>query len=287
MPREEGKWIKNAAGQWEWKPANGNWLSFTTEELQKYGRGPLTNPDHPPTEEKPVVVNTTAKPTPYGGYWQLYGKPKRWMWVNTTQPVTIVPVAGASYEDMVNPKQDPDGNPNTRYSGEKFPDGTDNPNYIPPDVNAPSVTVQDGWPPSLEGKVPQPEEGSTPPPAGPPPSHPAYWVDGSSIRECEEDILTAAKAAVDEYESLKNYVADTKWWIFSAGDRGDLTTQSGHHTVTFDPNLATTRQLSAASDNLLLNTADAIHSAGAYIEALNAAGQLYSRADLDSFTPET
>jgi hypothetical protein len=280
----EGHWERVRGGDWKWVAGNPymfygySYETITDRSKTPDGKG-VIEPPKPP-------VNTTAKPTPHGGYWVLFGKPKRWQWQNTTNPVTITaPLSGASYEQLTNPKNDPDGNPNVNYNQPKFPDGTDNPYYVAPDVNAPKLTVQDGWPPDLTGNVPPPPEGSQPK-SGPPPSHKAWSIDGASLRSGEQTIITAATDATTEYTNLVNHVASTKGWIFSAHDPKDLEVKSGRTTVSYDPNLSTTRDLSSASDNLLLNVADAITSAGAFVEGLNAAGQLYSKADLDSFVPE-
>jgi hypothetical protein len=55
--------------------------------------------------------------------------------------------------------------------------------------------------------------------------------------------------------------------------------------LTEDPHSDWTQQWTAAIDNVLLAAADAITLAGSYLDAVNNAGQFYTRADKDSFMP--
>jgi hypothetical protein len=307
-----GYWQPHKGGGWEWHSGTnlprgwGQW-GYGSDTLKDHSKTPDGST---PQDIPPPPVNTTAKPTPHNGYWAPTRGGGQFTWMNTTQPVTVLVPGSYTYEQMTNPDVKPlhegDGPPvdkdgkatknsNPQYTGEFLAgdyngDGKPdrNPYYVAPDVNAPKLTVQGGWPPDLDGTVPPPDPNAKKPePGSPPPSHPAWYVDGSTIRTLESDIVSSATTAANEYQSLVNYVASTKWWIFSAGSPEALQVKSGHQTVTYDPNLKTTKDLSSASDNLLLNVADAIHSAGTFVEALNAAGQLYAHADLESFTPES
>jgi hypothetical protein len=297
MPAEvtpHGGYWRRVQGGWGWIKTGSSPASFTVPG--GYSEAQITNPEvtpdgkpNPSAHPAPPPPNTN-KPAPYGGYWApSHGG--GWSWVPTGDtPMPPHSTSGVSWEDLTNPKHPPGSSPaNPNFTRDPtYPDGSPNPYYIATDVNAPTLTVQPGWPPDLTGDVPPPPDSSN----GdnkphPPPSHPEWTMDGSSLVAGEKAILSSAGIATTEYESLVSYVASTKWWIFSApsADALNVTTRAG--TVVYDPNLATTRQLSAASDNLLLNTADAIKAAAAYVEAVNRAGQLYSRADLDSFVPES
>lgn len=316
-----GKWVQQPDGTWTWDPKA---TQFFPDEVAKWGMGPLRDPSHPPTTELKPQPHPEVHPTPTapgqsgynkdfptsGGYWfRTRNGGGAWTWMNTNEPVNVMGLAsstGFTYEELTNPDHPPgkggptydkDGKPtggNPQYTGEYLQGDYDgdgkpdkNPYWVAPDVNAPKVGVADGWPKDLTGDVPPPPPNNGSSEAKPPPSHPAYSVDGSAILAAEQSILTPAGDAATTYNELVSYVASTKGWIFSAPSPEDLQVQSGHTTVNYDPNLATTKQLSSASDNLLLNVADAIHAAGAYVEAINAAGQMYSKADQNSFVPET
>ncbi len=193
---------------------------------------------------------------------------------------------------------------------------------IPPDVNPPDLRQVWGdhgggdYGPLMDGTVrlPPPDPQATQetsPPTGPPNVRP-YRVSPFSIAGVVSRILKETETCVYSYNSMKDYVNSTKWWIFdvhdpdvltkpvteptdSAGAVGGNHDPSNHdpgeagHTTThdpIDPHPGWTKDGTAISDNLLLQVADAIELAGQYAFALNNAGQIYVKADKDSALPD-
>jgi len=193
---------------------------------------------------------------------------------------------------------------------------------IPPDVNPPDLkqvwVEHDGgdYGPPMDGTVrgPEPDPQATQeksPPTKPPWVHP-YRVSPFSIASSVSRILSQTQTLVDSYNSMKDYVNNTKWWIFDVRDPDDLTKPvteptgsagnmggnhdpSNHdpdepgHDIThdpIDPHPDWTKDGTAISDNLLQQVADAIQLVGQYAFALDNAGQIYVKADKNSLLPD-
>jgi hypothetical protein len=149
------------------------------------------------------------------------------------------------------------------------------------------------WGPPMSGNPRglQPADPNAPPLNSPPVVN-NYVVSPGSIEGATSTILMQTQHSVDTYTSLKDYINSTKSWIFDMNN-ADVINQpqatgsnGGHfsHPHT-DPHPEWTKQMTAVSDNLLLQVADAIELAGNYTDALNNAGQFYVKADKDSVLP--
>lgn len=165
---------------------------------------------------------------------------------------------------------------------------------IPADVTPPSLTQQwHMWGPPMDGNPRglQPADASAPP-VSTPPTVSAYVVSPGSIEGATSQILMRTENLVNSYTSLKDYINSTKSWIFDVNN-SDVMNQpqaTGSHGGHFshphiDPHPEWTQQMSAVSDNLLLQVADAVELAGQFVDALNNAGQFYTKADKDSDLP--
>jgi hypothetical protein len=184
---------------------------------------------------------------------------------------------------------------------------------IPPDVTPPDLAYTwDGGCPSMDGDpgseqqvgsqaAPAAKAGQTGgKPADKPPEQwiappivAAYTVSPGSIRNGTAPALGQSQRLVDTYENLKNYINDTKSWIFSVGNAntiGNLYWQPGEGggvtaSPINDPHPDLTDSWTAVSDNLLLQVADAVELGGQYIDAVHTAGEIYTSADMHSEPP--
>jgi hypothetical protein len=164
---------------------------------------------------------------------------------------------------------------------------------IPPDVNPPTVTQTWGmYGPPMDGDPDTPSGprfGHDVPPrqgAKAPPVVRSYVVSPGSIEGADSQLLTHTQNLVDSYTLLKDYIGSRKSWIFSVPNDhtiGESYGTEGQHLA--DPHPDWTQQMTAVSDNLLLQVADSLETTGQFIHALNTAGQFYVQADKNSEQP--
>ncbi|MFG2041282.1 hypothetical protein [Dactylosporangium sp. NPDC048998] len=165
---------------------------------------------------------------------------------------------------------------------------------VPPDVTPP--TLGQTWElfgPPMDGTLHLPSGprfGHAVPPRGPkePPVVPNYVVSPGSIEGATSQILNRTHEVTESYNSLKDYISGTKSWIYSVPDDHTIGEQWGSKVNPQhldDPHPDWTQQMSAVSDNVLLQVADAVEMTGEFVRALNNAGQFYTRADKDSDLP--
>jgi hypothetical protein len=171
-----------------------------------------------------------------------------------------------------------------------------------PDVTPPDLTqAWDTYGPAPTG---HPRNlGGGPGASGPeltgPPEVRAYMVSPGSVVAATHPILGHTQAAVADYEAIKSYTAEVNSWIYlqrgpevagwqdsSGGGWGDPIAVYPHVKSDYENQwAAAVKDVAAASDNLLLQVADAITLAGHFVDAVNNAAQFYSKADQDSFLP--
>jgi hypothetical protein len=170
----------------------------------------------------------------------------------------------------------------------------------PKDVTPPSLTQVWTSPPLMNGDIPThgrvPRPGEGPGPVilpQPPPAVQPYEVEPGSIVTTNSLILAHTQNLIGSYESLRTYLNGVKSWIFDVSDPnyvgsmecGDSSDPGCYPYKVEDPHPEWTQEFTAISDNLLLQVADVVELAGQYVSALNYAGQLYTKADKDSFLP--
>jgi hypothetical protein len=181
---------------------------------------------------------------------------------------------GYSYEEITDPNRDPGTyEPHQHPQPQKL--------EVPPDVNIPTLAIENGWPPKLDGiptKANSPEDGQAEvEPSLAPPSNDAYHILPASLRDAQQTIMNAVKLAVDDWDDLKAYVDRVKDYVFYRP--ADIPAVA--HVK------PTQEQLDAVSslDNACLGGADAIKLVGVVVQYLDATGQIYVQADKDSFFP--
>jgi hypothetical protein len=165
---------------------------------------------------------------------------------------------------------------------------------IPPDVTPPTLAQPWGLTgPHIDG---HPRHMTDPPADAPkadrPPSHPAYVVAPGSIYAATGQLLANTQEQISGYDALKAHVESTKGWIFWAG--GPQVPDAiipGPWEVADPPRFrdehpADTAKVVAIQDNLLMQVADVITLAGAFVEVLNNAAQFYTWADKNSVPPQ-
>ena len=165
---------------------------------------------------------------------------------------------------------------------------------IPPDVTPPTITQTWLLGPPMDGNLDLPKGprfGHDVPSRGPtePPVVPAFKVSPGSIEAGTWQMLVHTREVTETYESLKNYITSTKSWIYSVPDDHTIGEEWGGKAYPQhldDPHPDWTQQMSAVSDNILLQVADSVETAGEFIRALNTAGQFYTKADKDSDLPD-
>ncbi|ASW55415.1 hypothetical protein [Plantactinospora sp. KBS50] len=191
----------------------------------------------------------------YGAWTPQHGGGWHWDWGRKPSQ-TLVDRYG---EDVLT---DPDHLPGHSHSA------TDNNQPPPPDVNPP--TLADSWHgvvPDVTGAVPRPPDTGDAPTVTTPPVHQAYTVSPGAIRQAEQVVLSNIDIQLFAYDALKSKVAASKGeFTYMARERETLINNQ---------------------DRLLLQVGDTLELAGQFVRALNNAAQLYARADLDSFVPET
>lgn len=220
------------------------------------------NPDAPPD---PGLVNqwgyqaiTDIRQDPLGnrnhGSWSPDRGGWHWTWGTTPDPDLL-----HSYNQ--DELTDPDHLP-----GHGHPD-TDANHVPPPDVQPPTVTDEwNGTPPDITGDVPPPPGGNGPQ-ITTPPVHQPFKVAPGSIREAETTVLSNIDIVLPDYDTLKGKVEDSRSsFVYMQRDREEfLNTQ----------------------DRILLQIGDTLELAGQFVQALNYAAQMYAKADIDSFVPQT
>ncbi len=150
----------------------------------------------------------------------------------------------------------------------------------------------------VRGLQPNTDPNATPPPD---PGVDFFQVDPGSLGTASLLMLASANVATESYDAARDYLNANKSWMFSVASEEDLTTtdykdyhgyaNEADHSSTggeepTDPHPDWTQEWTAAVNNVLLAAADAIRLAGGYLDAINNAGQFYTKADKDSFMPE-
>jgi hypothetical protein len=164
----------------------------------------------------------------------------------------------------------------------------------PPDVTPPDLT--ENWhlfgPPMSGTPRGTPPGASTGTASAPPPVR-AYEVSPGSLEAASEAILRATHAAVGAYDDVKNYVNTNKGWVFDVANPTVLTNtqyvpyqDTAYPVPPWDPHADWTQQWTVQSDNLLLAVANTITLAGQFLDAVNNAGQFYTKADHESEMPQ-
>lgn len=294
-----GRWVQNPrTKEFSWVYTTG---PPSPTDIGKYGEDALYNPAQSPdgepagdrvgTPPAPVADNGTDV-SKYHGYWARYrGGGGVWQWETVTGD-WIGYKLGPEYLD---PTKTPDGTVlfdaegnainggNPRYQGQYLPNGKPNPYYIPPNVDAPAVAVKTGWPRDFTGS---PLQAST---SGngeqKVPSHSAFSIHLANLRTAETNILTSVKTRITEYDAVKNQFAGDKYWIFTVNNADVLHPYERGKTYNVDPHPGLTSQMTRIGDNLLMAVGDVLKVAGDLTMALDTAGQLYSKADIESTFP--
>ncbi len=169
------------------------------------------------------------------------------------------------------------------YSEEAITDPDQIPSKWKPDppneVNIPELELVGGWPPGLTGDLPgtpslntaESKDSQLPPPLV---SH--FRVLPSSIRFAEGAIVDRITTAVEEYESLRTWLADRWGWVFSKPE------DDGTH----DPPDENAQYVKKWVRMGMLVAADTIASvAGFYVDILNTSAQMYVHSDKESTFP--
>jgi hypothetical protein len=249
-----------------------------------------------PTSQLSTV---TSIPTTYGGYWTWQPKMNQWadgnwVWVdaNSISPASIdYPKNGFPFTGNAAPFLDPTRTPdgtvlgdnNNMYDGKQWPDGKDNPNYIPTDAFLPGLALAPDAAPPITGDLP-PAGGGDP---GLPPGFPKYRVAPGSLRDAELAIDNAGAAVAAQYTFLAGLLTASKsikvFYAPIGGYQDPVLNSLQPNEPSTDPNPQLDLQLKNVGDNLAKNAADVTRFAGQFAAALNTAGQTYAKADLDSF----
>jgi hypothetical protein len=250
------------------------------------------------------LSTVTSIQTTYGGYWTWQPKMNQWadgnwVWVDASSisPASIdYPKNGFPFTGNAAPFLDPTHTPdgtdigrnNNNYDGQYWPGGTDdshlNSNYIPPDAFLPGLGLAPGAAPHITGDPPGPPGNGD---AGLPPSFPKYRVAPGSLRDAELGIDDAGAAVAAQYTFLANLLTASKgitvFYAPMGGYQDPVLNGLQPNEPSTDPNPHLDEQLKMVGDNLAKNTADVTRLAGQFGAALNTAGQIYAKADLDSF----
>ena len=174
-------------------------------------------------------------------------------------------------------------------------DDDDSDQEVPPDVNVPTLTLDDeDWPKPATGDIPGSDEEKDPP-DGPPPVVPDFSVTVQTLRDAQDALLPSSEDAVTAYHTLKEATNQKKNWIFQQESPGDLgqyyqwnVASQGSQTINVQPlkEIADrTPDMVASLDNALLSIADVVRLTGDYAGYMNLAAQTYVRADKDCFLP--
>ncbi len=186
---------------------------------------------------------------------------------------------GYSYDALTSPYATP-----PRY--QPLPDA-------PADVEIPAFSFQDSWISNLNGILPPSEvPPSTPEGDHPPPDNPPFRILLSTIRDAEAWIKIPLQDAIegpDGWEELRAYINRVKHWIFYRPEHVGGTGQMEHSYPTPATRHAPPSQeaLEAVSglDNLMLAGGQTLMTVGAFLDLLDTAGQIYVKADQNSFFP--
>lgn len=175
------------------------------------------------------------------------------------------------------------------------------------DVNRPTLVMAGGWPHDYTGTPDEPGGGSGNE-QWKGPDNGRFHINLASMLDAERTINLAMDASTYDYNTLKNFLNEVapsdNPWIFASkysgqtgGGGGGATSSNSPYSAgwTFaDPPESKTngsenildpkvQALLHQQDRLLLAVADAIAYSGAFVYAIDQAGQLYSRADKASF----
>ncbi|WP_213453668.1 hypothetical protein [Rhizomonospora bruguierae] len=181
----------------------------------------------------------------------------------------------------------------TEQTDDTTPQTDDTPPPPPPPEpdDLPKITIRPGWPRDLIGQLIK-DGGSEEPPAPPQtPSRPPYKVYLANLRDAEAQILEAVKWAKQEYDDLAGQFAKDQKWIFTLDEERELYEYHGvwegkHPSIVLgDTYPERTKDFSDRGNSLLMSAADVIRAAGDFTLALDTAGQIYSKADIDATFP--
>jgi hypothetical protein len=231
----------------------------------------------------------------FGGYWAwttTQDKPG-WAWFNYSpdwptwkgMDASMLTFPGHPFngnpDSYFNPAVTPDGNKvdNPGFIGPKWPgpdgkpDGADNKNYVPKDVPIPGLQATPGAAPVIDGH-PWTGQSSGDPNPNMPGDVEAFRVHPGTLREAEIAINASADAVVGAHNTLKPKLDEARGeFAFFTGLKGTLNPDT--HWLNL--------QLVNGGDILAKSVADTVRLVGEFTASLNNAGQLYAKADRDSF----
>ncbi|MDT5027291.1 MAG: hypothetical protein QOE61_3717 [Micromonosporaceae bacterium] len=261
-------------------------------------------PQQPPPQQQPPPA---PAPVPegvdfYGGYWlPVHGGGYAWHTGTLDSARPYTQVYNMSLESMLNPMVYPNGKTvpyrdgnytNSNYTGEFWPDGTPNANYIPPDPATVNVGLNPVLPPIITGNPRTSDGNGAPPP--PQSDFNAYSVDPGSMRDAEMGMRAPVENTITVYEDTKHWLDAQKGWLYSFDNAAvpGMTYGSGRNggppaqiPMYQQGNPAAVAQMIAANDAALQSVTDVVELAGVYMATLNDAAQVFAEADKKSFVP--
>jgi hypothetical protein len=252
----------------------------------------------PAPEAPPVTLE-------YGGYWTPASH--GWVWVDadSASPTYVTGIVSDQYtfEQMTNPSVFPPGGsaipgddtpfrPNGEYTGQYWPnpDGTpgtlENPNYVPADINVPTVGIAPDMAPSITGHPfgirTSGTEGTKP--DGPAAEH--YRVNTGSLRDAEIAVIGGpVEHAIISHDNARQMLATEGSWVFSFADQNvpDMTVlnkSTGQQEPKYqDQNPAASSQLRVYGEQVLNNVDQVLQLVGRYWRTVNDGAQYFAAAD--------